>query len=234
MRQLIIATAFLLLLLIPVRALSKTLTIAVIDTGVDRDNSKLCKTGHKSFVDGDPDALDDKVGHGTHVAGTIAINGGNHDYCLVSLKFYGTAQSYSENLISMRKALQYAINIKVDFINISGGGAPFDAEEYRILRRAVKKNITTVVAAGNENTNLDTACTFFPACYDLPLIVVGNLRATINFERSPSSNYGKRVNVWEVGTDVLSSLPHGHMGYMSGTSQAAAVATGKMIRKRFK
>lgn len=250
---------FLLLLLIPIRALGKTLTVAVIDTGIDRNVPKLCKVGHKSFTKGDSDPLDDQHGHGTHIAGLIAINAGDRNYCLVSLKFHGEKNTGQENLANMKAAIRYAIDIKVDFINISGGGPEFDEGEFLLLKEALSKKIVVVVAAGNEKTNLDFKCDYFPACYDGRLIVVGNLEITRDFRnlgpqwvflaeragmghkigtyetrRSPESNYGTWVNRWEVGTNVKSSLPHRRIGYMSGTSQATAVATGKLLRERFK
>ena len=61
---------------------------------------------------------------------------------------------------------------------------------------------------------------------------MGNMLETYETRRSPSSNYGKRVTQWEVGTDQKSSLPGGKTGYMSGTSQATGVATGKALKAR--
>ena len=233
-------------------AWSKTLTIAVIDSGIDGSLPNLCKFGHKSFVKTLPNPLVDENGHGTHVAGLINSTAGIGNYCIVAIKFYDPSATGWANLGSILKAVQYAINIKVDFINISGGGPEFNLKERNLILKALNNKITVVTAAGNENDDLDKECNYFPACYDPRIIMVGNLRTTslieswsangleiasVNVrvrstERTPSSNYGNRVTRWEIGTNVLSTLPGGRMGRMTGTSQATAIATGKLVRER--
>lgn len=220
---------------------AKTLTIAVIDTGVDVSVPNLCRFGHKSFVpNGEGSPLVDTNGHGSHIAGIIGANAGEGDYCIVSIKYYSDKNTAKENLASLTKALQYAININVKFINLSGGGPQSDKEEFNLIKKALKKKIKIVVAAGNEHDDLDKSCNYFPACYDTRITMVGNLQKQNTDDRqfgpastsiSPSSNYGKRVTRWEIGTDVESTLPGGKRGKMSGTSQATAVATGKLVRE---
>ena len=238
-------------LLFPLRSLhAKTLTVAVIDTGIDRALPHLCKEGHRSFTGDDDDPLVDDHGHGTHIAGLIVANAGDGDYCLVSLRYYKRSNTGTQNLHNMVKALEYAININVDLINISGGGPKPNAAERTLVKKALARGITIVTAAGNDDQDLGLDCYYYPACYDERIIVVGNLQAVVDlsdedevarsimeegglqFEPAKSSNYGSRVSRWEVGTDVLSTLPGGKMGRMSGTSQACAVATGKLVKQR--
>ena len=225
------------LVIVPIKvAYSKTITIAVIDTGIDKISSThLCKFGHKSFVEDDPYPLVDRVGHGTHIAGIISANAGKSGYCLVAIKFYSETATGDQNLAAMKKAITYAININVGFINISGGGEIPNNGEFTVVERALNKHIVFVAAAGNEHSNLDAECNYFPACYDPRIIMVGNLIG-YSFDNpmfstliSPTSNYGNRITRWEVGTNVLSTLPGGKHGYMTGTSQATAVATGKLV-----
>ena len=50
---------------------SKTLVVAVIDTGIDAqafNRHVLCKTGHKDFTG---TGIQDRHGHGTHISGLI-------------------------------------------------------------------------------------------------------------------------------------------------------------------
>jgi subtilisin family serine protease len=69
---------------------SHDVVVGIIDTGIDRDHPDLINNllpGSKNFVSkggyqgteseetGNPDAFDDKDGHGSHVAGSIAGNG---------------------------------------------------------------------------------------------------------------------------------------------------------------
>lgn len=227
-----------LIVLLPLRILAKTkkiITVAVIDTGVDFREANLCKFGHKSFVDRNP--LTDTNGHGTHVAGLINQYADGDDYCIVSLKYYADSNNGQQNLDAEIRAIRYAINIKVDFINISGGGPERNPTEQTLIALALAKKITVVVAAGNDGVNLDEECNYFPACYDSRIITVGNLQLSRDWNSlkngvvAPSSNYGNYVKRWEVGTNVNSTLPGGKTGSMSGTSQAAAIATGKLVRQ---
>jgi subtilisin family serine protease len=223
----------------PLKAASgKTLTIAVIDTGIDYRAPDLCRMGHKSFVKELPNPLTDENGHGTHVAGLVSQIAGSGDYCLVAIKYYNERAAGFVNMEALVQAINYAVNIKVDFINISGGGQVENVYERKAIKAALDMGITVVTAAGNENSDLGKNCNFFPACYDKRIVVVGNLNVNNEHEvsRAPTSNYGTRVERWQNGTDALSNLPAPpdapglRRGYMTGTSQAAGIATGWLVR----
>lgn len=222
--------------------------IAVIDTGfgyhgegqAPGQEPKLCKYGHKDFsIDGqstrpsyieqdhDPRFMypTDTNGHGTNIVGIIDsyMKKSKVNYCIVILKYYSDAQSGMQNLDATIKAIQYATNIGVDYINYSGGGPTFSNDEYLALKKAEDKKIKVVVAAGNDNSDIGIPGNeYYPASYDLPdTIIVGNKRE--DGVRSESSNYGTKVNRWEVGENVTA-----YEITMTGTSQATAIATGKL------
>lgn len=73
----------------------------------------------------------------------------------------------------------------------------------------------------------------FPAGYDIPgTIAVGNVCDEFHSYQGnscTSSNYGPAI-VYEVGDKVESILPNDYIGTMSGTSQAAAVHTNKLLK----
>jgi subtilisin family serine protease len=241
---------------------AKPLVVAVIDTGIDKNIPHLCKSGHKTFIKPTPfdsssdpvknyNPLVDNHGHGSNIAGLINRNAGDGDYCILSLQYYKNTGAGFGNLTRLREAIRYAIDVGVDFINYSGGGGDSNEAEHQLIVEALNKGITVVVAAGNESSDLDKECDYYPACYnDKRLVVVGNLlrdsehkcypdEAPLTSDKTkryplkaPSSNYGKRVNRWEVGTSCNSDAPDGKMARMSGTSQATAVATGKLLRDR--
>lgn len=239
-------------------AADKTIVVAVLDTGIDKDNPHLCKKGHFDFVRNKPGTYD-MHGHGTHIAGIIAKEAGDDNYCIVSLKYYSDANTSKMNINNTIKALRYAIDLKVDFINYSGGGSNSNPEEKKLIEEAQKKGIVVVAAAGNEHEDLDKDCNYFPACYNTNVIMVGNLEVNregpklikdpgwralaeaanmveelskVKSKPSDTSNFGKRVTVWEEGTNVMSTLPGGRTGPMSGTSQATAVHTGKLVKAK--
>jgi subtilisin family serine protease len=80
-----------------------------------------------------------------------------------------------------------------------------------------------ITAAGNDAENLDLPNNhYYPAQYDKRIVVVGALDS---YEvQTYFSNYGKVVTRWEHGLMVT-----GYGITLSGTSQATAIATGKMV-----
>lgn len=218
------------------------LRVAVVDSGLnlndERFSNVLCKTGHWDFVDNSAYPIDHDVnGHGTHVAGTIKKYAGNSDYCLIILAYYSAKVPAATNILNLTRAFQHAVNVGARIVNYSGGGPTFNENEYATISSA--KNVTFVVAAGNDNKDLDLPENkFYPASYLLKNIIsVGALQTFGLNEHSinaklKTSNYGKTVKVWEAGENIRAELPNYQFGYKSGTSMATAVATGKLIKKR--
>lgn len=211
----------------------KPVTIAVIDTGFNVSNLndlkvKLCKTGHRDFSNDGISfstltTLDkvpgDRNGHGTNVVGLVDRSArlSGVDYCIVVIKFYGD----KDLNLALEKSINYARQIKADVINISAGGTLFLPSEGLAVKKYLDGGGLIVAAAGNNNCELGV-CQYYPAMDDKRVIVVGNMGKDFNV--FPSSNYGTRVNAWEVGVEQEA------LGIsMTGTSQAAAVHTGKII-----
>lgn len=214
----------------------KQLKVAVVDTGLDltdiRFKDVLCKEGHKDFTH---TGLDDNHGHGTHIAGLIKQFAAKANYCLVILKYFDVADQ-DNALENELTAFQEAINLKVDVVNFSGGGPAYSEKEFKLI--LAHPEIKFIVSAGNNGKNLDLIeNNYYPASHFLPnIIVVGNL--WLNGSMEPSSNYGKKL-VWEIGYNVLSSLPKecflGYCKYregrLTGTSMSTAIHTGKYIHE---
>lgn len=186
------------------------------NNGVDDDGNGFIDDVHGwNFVDNNND-LSDHHGHGTHVAGLIAPSAQ-----VMILKYYDIHSSGSENLFHTLQALQYAIRMKAQIINYSGGGTDPNLHEEKILKEAQEKNILVVAAAGNEKSDNDTEG-FYPASYGLSNIV-SVTAIDQNGRVLKSSNYGAHsVDLAAPGKDILSALPGGHYGTMTGTSQATA------------
>lgn len=237
--------ALLLLVSIPVSIASERkyctgtpVRIAVLDTGfgfADKGHeAKLCRYGHKDFSKDQKfvnnyqtvaPVPQDLNSHGTNIVGIIESYAKKNDinYCIVVLKYYSGAQNGYENTVAEIKALEYAANLKVDFINLSGGGPEFNEQERLYVKRFLDGGGTFVAAAMNDGQNIDIpGNAVYPAMYDDRIFVVGNLSPS--GERSPFSNYGAAVTRWEVGENVT-----GYGVTLSGTSQATAVATGKLV-----
>ncbi|WP_286229739.1 S8 family peptidase [Neobacillus mesonae] len=171
---------------------SHNVVVGIVDTGIDRDHRDLVKNlmpGSKNFVPaggfqgtessekGGPNAFDDKHGHGSHVAGSIAGNGAMlgvaPDTGIRAYRVFGTSSAETAWIV---KAMIAAANDGVDVISMSLGGFDVigqafyvdpetgekiklgnDVADFLAYKRAVeyvtKKGSLVVVAAGNESLN---------------------------------------------------------------------------------
>lgn len=206
--------------------------VAIVDTGLDLEDPRfkhlICKDGnHYDFVLNTSNIID-RHGHGTHVAGLIQREAGSEGYCFLIYVYYSDRNSGRQNLRNSIAAYKAAVAAGAQFVNYSGGGPEADEGERLVIKSA--SGTTFVVAAGNEHENIDfPGNEYYPASYNLQNIIsVGSIGN--DNKRLPTSNYGNTVKAWEYGENVISTLPGGHRGAMSGTSMATAVHTGKLVR----
>jgi len=199
---------------------AKDISVMMIDTGVSLSHPEIAS----HMVQDDP--LDFIVlhDHGNHIAGIIL-----KDTCkevkLHSCNYYHHTKYKSTSDFS-NECFKRALDLKVDYINYSSGGKEFLAEEKELIQKLLKRGVKIVVAAGNDGLNRPN---YYPAKYELlGLIVVGNLDK--NGLRHYTSNYGFKDMVWEIGTDIVSTLPNG-TGMMTGTSQSTAVKMNKLLKE---
>lgn len=172
----------------------------------------------------------DNNGHGTHVAGIIL-----KDVCdqveLISCKYWDDKKP-KQTKTSSNECFRKALDIVPDYVNYSSGGKGYDEEEVDVLMQLGLKNVTVIVAAGNNGEDLSQPENeYYPAGLEIDNVIpVGS----VNWrgDRSRTSNYGLPAMVWELGEYVHSTLPNGKFGYMSGTSQATARHTNRLIRQR--
>ena len=202
--------------------------------GVDNDGNGFVNDVHGWDFVRNTGKLIDAHGHGTHIAGIISGNTptGGDDFrgvCpgvkIMALRYYDPNGSGEDNLKNTVRAIEYAVDNGATLINYSGGGAEYSGAEFAALKRAEKKGILVVAAAGNERSDADRNL-YFPSAYNLTNII----SVTAIDDKGqvlPSSNYGvKKVHVAAPGQSILSSLPNGGYGFMSGTSQATAFVSG--------
>jgi len=223
--------SLLVLLLISSIVFAKDILVMQIDTGVDTSHffikEHLIQTEGYEYID--------NHGHGTHIAGLILKN-----VCpqvkLISCKVFDVVR-FDERIymVPAKKStvdcFQEAIDLKVNYVNFSGGGNSIILKERVLMKTLTESGTVIVTAAGNDNSNSQR---YYPAGYNLPgVIVVGNLNKDgKRYEGKSGSNYGFPNMVWEIGTDVLSTYPNGKFDTMTGTSQATAVHLNRLLRAK--
>lgn len=204
--------------------------------GIDDDGNGFVDDVHGwNFVSNNSD-LTDNHGHGTHIAGIIGAEAGNGkgiagiapQVSLMVLKYYDPKVQNTDNLKNTVQAIRYAIRMKANIINYSGGGTEFSQDEHDAIEEARKQGILVIAAAGNERSNSDHH-KYFPADYGLANII-SVTAIDPSTEVLASSNYGtETVDIAAPGQNILSTLPNNSYGFMTGTSQATAFVTGAAV-----
>ncbi len=232
---------------------SRNIVVAVIDTGIDANHPDLkanlwkapSQNGRPSsgniygwdFVNKSANPSDFH-GHGTHIAGIIGAianpktgtAGVSPQVQIMPVRYYSDSAPGSVNLANTIKALHYAIDNGARIINYSGGGPEYSEEEFQAMKKAEQKGVLIVAAAGNEHRNTDIEeFKYYPAAYTLKglknIITVASIDSQDHL--LPSSNWGlKAVDVAAPGEGILSTIPGGRYGKMTGTSQATAFVSG--------
>jgi thermitase len=233
---------------------SHNIVVAVIDTGIDANHPDLKANLWKAPASADGRIAAGTVygwdfvtksanpsdfhGHGTHIAGIIGAvanmksgtAGVNQQVQIMPVRYYSESAPGSVNLANTIKALHYAIDNGARIINYSGGGPEYSEEEFQAMKKAESRGILIVAAAGNDHHNSDLEeFRYYPAAYQLKGLKNIITVASIDSEDHilPSSNFGmKSVDVAAPGEGILSTIPGGRYGKMTGTSQATAFVSG--------
>jgi serine protease len=187
-----------------------------------------------NFVDNTNNPMDNN-GHGTNVAGILGATGNNGtgvagvdwNVQIMPVKFMGA--DGSGTVSDFIQGLNYAIRHGAKITNNSWDGAPYSSALYGAVLNAADHGQIFVAAAGNQGTNNDNIPDY-PASLSLSLSNVVAVAATDNQDNLASfSNYGPNsVALAAPGVNILSTLPDGEYGTMSGTSMAAPEVTGAM------
>jgi hypothetical protein len=192
--------------------------IAIVDTGVDFQHPDLAGAliTRRNFVDADEVAFRADR-HGTAVAGVIGAVPDNHigivgiapDARLLALKACWQSATGSApaqcNSFTLAKALQSAIDLRADIVNLSLAG-PADPLLERLVRHGMQAGIVFVGAAPPAGVHGG-----FPTGVEGVLSVAASEEAT-----------GANAALVAPGHEVLTLVPGGHWDFASGSSIAAA------------
>lgn len=216
--------------------------VAVLDTGIDQDHEDLKVGRNANFTNSQ--TPDDRYGHGTHVAGTIAATTGNGKgvagtcpQCVLhNVKVLGdNGSGYTSWIVN---GIVDATEQGASVINMSFGSYTQSSAQNDALRVASDSGVVLVAAAGNDGKDWG----LYPAAFDAPATATQkavNVVAVAATDRSDKragfSNWGKWVDVSAPGQDILSTAPnHSNRlwktartyGWLNGTSMATPHVAG--------
>ncbi len=211
----------------------KGVKVAIFDTGV-ADIPALANVKKYSFVEDNEETPEDESlpidtdGHGTAVAGLIAgqvstrLNDGYlvgvaPDVDLYSVKVF---ENDGANMVTILKAVEWAIENNVDMINMSLGTVKDDLILHQAIKEAYEAGITMVAAAGNDGNAQPVQ---YPANYQ-EVIAVSSIDQYRKIWRK--SNTGKQIEYTAPGVDINVLDLTKPYTEMSGTSIATPHVVG--------
>lgn len=218
-----------------------SVVVAVIDSGVNYTHQDLAANmwdggaaypnhGY-NFVSGagSTDPMD-RNGHGTHVAGTIGAVGNNAvgtaGVCwkasIMAIRVMDA--SGSGTTATILQGVNWAVDHGAKVINMSLGGAGFDAAYSAAITYAQSHDVVVVVAAGNEGSD-DDAVPSYPCNFTQPnLICVAALDQA--YQLASFSNWGaSSVDVGAPGTNIVSTWPGDSLGDTLDTGWMGSTTT---------
>lgn len=207
-------------------------------TGADDDNNGYVDDVHGiNLIDPNETPMDDH-GHGTHVAGIIAMENNNvggvgiaYKSKIMPIKAGGSDGTFYSSDIA--KGIEYAYKNGADVINMSFGSYANSALIENALQDAFNSCVL-VAAAGNDR--IPTAdCplggqNMYPASYSYVIGVMAydennKFASFSNWDYVPNAN--AEYEVVAPGVSVYSTLPNGRYASWNGTSMAAPMVSAE-------
>lgn len=224
-------------------------TAEIPGNGIDDDNNgyiddiyganTVADNGGADGAEGDP--MDDH-GHGTHVAGVIGaannregIVGVAYNAKIMAVKAGQATGVFNQSDIA--EAILYAYDMGADVINMSFGGAACSIAVQDALSTAYTR-ATLVASAGNDGKPNEATDNYkeygeympnYPAAlsYVIGVMSVGPLGVESGFTNWDAAAYnGVEYEMYAPGDGIMSTLPGGKYGRLSGTSMAAPIVSG--------
>lgn len=209
-------------------------------TGADDDNNGYVDDVHGiNLIDPNETPMDD-YGHGTHVAGIIAMENNNvggvgiaYKSKIMPIKAGGSDGTFYSSDIA--KEIEYAYKNGADVINMSFGSYAHSALIENALQDAFSSCVLVAAAGNDGRTTAD--CPFpipkgnmYPAAYSYVIGVMAygeenSFASFSNWDYAPNAN--AEYEVVAPGVNIYSTLPNGRYATWNGTSMAAPMVSAE-------
>ena len=230
---------------------NKNLILAVIDNGFDINHEELKTKIYKPYNVIDRTSIvtpNGTINHGTHVSATACASSNGKGIVGISpkCKLMPIKVEDENGMIASSyivDGILYAIKNGANVINLSlgkmFGTLPLSEEQQKeiiqnqgndefqfwdeLFEYANKKNVTCVIAAGNE-ANLIGLDPFQRSKSTIKVSAIDK-----NGNRAEFSNFGKLSTISAPGTQIYSAKPNGEYEFLDGTSMASPIVAGSVI-----
>lgn len=202
----------------------------IAGNGVDDDNNGFIDdVSGWDFTDNDNVASNEGSEHHTHVHGIAHAREGSSGATGVApgaksmpLRIDGGRRRYSSALVA--EAYLYAMNNGAKSVNTSYNIDGFVGDQaIETTYRTLADNDVLVFNSAGNSGRLNPARSAFE---DIVLVASTDSAAASVDKRSSFSNYGVGIDIASPGKDIVSTLPNGRTGALSGTSMASPGAMG--------
>ncbi|MDW7650981.1 MAG: S8 family peptidase [Bacillota bacterium] len=204
--------------------------VAILDSGI-AIHEDLTIAGGVNFTRGNSNNYDDKNGHGTHVAGTVAalrngygVVGTAPEVELYAVKVLGNGGM--GNWSDIIAGIEWAMDNGIQVTNNSYGSKtdPGELVQAAFDKAYYERGIIHVAAAGNSGNSDGTGENVgYPAAYESVIAVAAT---DINNERAGFSSTGPQVELAAPGVGINSTYLNNEYRELNGTSMASPHVAG--------
>lgn len=189
-----------------------------------------------SFADNSP-LLTDAIGHGTHVAGLLVAQTNNkmgigtpwRGIKVLPIQIFSGKRPSAEKR-TIARAIRYAVDRGARVISASFGSPSPSEEIKQAVEYAALHDVVFVSAVGNFRKNHETE-TSYPAGYNFQnqISVGASERRDL---AAVFSNFGRNVDIFAPGEEIISLSTGTTFAVRSGTSQACPLVAGAAATAR--